>query len=164
MRVLKLALLTIVIFGTLILALSFLFPSRVRISRAINIGAPKEVVNKHVRDLRKWPAWNEMINQQELTTRNSTDSIFSSDQMTVRLVSASPDAIITNWTRGQNQTIHSGINLMTGGDSTIVQWYFDFKLKWYPWEKFGSIIFDKQLGPGMEASLGNLKKFIEDKQ
>lgn len=152
-----------VIFGTLILALSLLFPSRVRISRAINIGAPKELVSSYVRDLRQWPTWNEMINQQELTTRKSTDSIFSSDQMIVRLVFASPDTIITSWTRRRNETINSGINLMTGGDSTIVQWYFDFKLKWYPWEKFGSIIFDKQLGPSMEASLGNLKKFMESK-
>ena len=163
MRVLKLAVLTIVIFGGLILALSLLFPSQVRISRAINIGAPKIVVSNHVQDLRQWSSWNEMINKQSLTTIKSTDSIFSSDQMTVKLVPASPDTIITNWTRGKNETITSGINVMTGGDSTIVQWYFDFKLKWYPWEKFGSIIFDKQLGPSMEASLSNLKKFIENK-
>jgi hypothetical protein len=35
-------------------------------------------------------------------------------------------------------------------------------LKWYPWEKFASIIFDRQLGPYMERSLGNLKKLAED--
>src|SRR5688572_20606541 len=115
MRVLKLAVLTVVIFGTLILALSLLFPSSVRISRAINIGAPKDTISSQVRDLRNWSSWDDMINHEELTTRNSTDSIFSSDQMTVRLVSASPDTIITSWTRGNNETVHSGINLMTAG-------------------------------------------------
>jgi hypothetical protein len=43
----------------------------------------------------------------------------------------------------------------------VLQWYFDIKLRWYPWEKFGSIVFDKQLGPPMEKSLGNLKKLLE---
>jgi hypothetical protein len=42
-------------------------------------------------------------------------------------------------------------------DTTVVQWYFDFRLKWYPWEKFGSIVFDQQLGPSMESSLENLR-------
>jgi hypothetical protein len=39
-----------------------------------------------------------------------------------------------------------------------VQWYFDFEVNWYPWEKFGSILFDRQLGPSMERSLETLKK------
>ena len=53
-------------------------------------------------------------------------------------------------------------NDMSSGtiDITIVQWYFDFRLRWYPWEKFGSITFDKQFGTSMESSLNNLKKVI----
>jgi hypothetical protein len=42
-----------------------------------------------------------------------------------------------------------------------VQWYFDFVFRWYPWEKFSSIVYDKQLGPAMEKSLNNLKDLIE---
>jgi hypothetical protein len=34
-------------------------------------------------------------------------------------------------------------------------------LNWTPWEKFGSITFDKQFGTPMEASLNNLKKLME---
>ena len=45
--------------------------------------------------------------------------------------------------------------------STTVQWYFDFHLKWYPWQKFQSIVYDKQLGPEMEASLENLRRIVQ---
>lgn len=164
MRLLKLFFLSILIFGLLILALSLLFPSSVRISRAINIGASKEHVQHQLSDLEQWKSWNVMLTQEDLTNVSAADSFFSSDQMKVTLVSATPDSVLTSWTRNKNQTIKSGFTLMTAADSTIVQWYFDFKLKWYPWEKFGSIIFDKQLGPSMESSLTNFKKFMENKR
>ena len=105
-----------------------------------------------------------MTNQEELTNKKFSDSSFTSDQMNISLISASPDTVLTRWVRNSKETINSGFTLMAAADSTIVQWYFDFKLKWYPWEKFGSIIFDKQLGPPMEASLTNFKKFMENNQ
>lgn len=52
-------------------------------------------------------------------------------------------------------------HLIPAGSVTVVQWYFDFTFKWYPWEKFSSIIYDKQLGPQMEQSLLNLKRLLE---
>ena len=79
----------------------------------------------------------------------------------VRLAAAGPDTITTNWRQEGGGEIVSGFTLHTNGNTTVVQWYFDFRLKWYPWEKFGSIIFDKQLGPPMEQSLGELKKKLE---
>lgn len=164
MRILKLLFLSIVVFGILILALSLLFPSSVRISRAINIGAQKEKVKQGLSDLKQWKHWNEMTNKEELTNKKFSDSFFSSDQMEVSLVSATGDAVITSWKRYQKERINSGFNLITASDSTIVQWYFDFKLNWYPWEKFGSIIFDKQLGPPMERSLTNFKSLMEENQ
>jgi hypothetical protein len=164
MRLLKLLLISIVVFGLLILGLSLLFPSQVRISRAIDIDVTKEKILNGVGNLQQWQYWNDMTAKEELTNKRFSDSLFSSDQMLVKLISASPEAVITNWNRNQNESITSGFQLIGGENSTTVQWYFDFKLKWYPWEKFGSIIFDKQLGPPMESSLTNLKKFMENKQ
>jgi hypothetical protein len=164
MRLLKLLFISIVVFGLLILGLSLLFPSNVRISRAIDIGVKKEEIMNDVANLQQWQYWNDMTAKEELTNKRFSDSLFSSDQMRVKLISASPEAIITSWNRNQNESITSGFRLIDGENSTTVQWYFDFKLKWYPWEKFGSIIFDKQLGPPMETSLTNLKKFMENKQ
>lgn len=164
MRILKLILISIVVFGGLIMAFSLLFPPSVRISRAINIGVSKEKVQHDLSNLAKWRYWNKMTNNEELTNEKFSDSSFSSDQMKISLVSASQNSVITRWNRHQNESINSGFNLISSADSTIVQWYFDFQLNWYPWEKFGSIIFDKQLGPPMESSLSNFKKFMENRE
>ena len=164
MRLLKLFGVSILIFGILILGLSVLFPSHVRISRAINIGAPMQKVQQELGDIRKWQYWNDMTTQKDLTNKKFFDSSFASDQMRVKLISVSPDRVLTRWNRNENEAINSGFQLVRAEDSTVVQWYFDFRLKWYPWEKFGSIIFDKQLGPPMESSLTRLKKFIENNQ
>ena len=164
MRLFKLLSISIVIFGVFILGFSALFPSSVRISRAINIGAPMQKVQQGLGDLQKWQYWNDMTTKEDLTNKKFSDSSFASDQMKVKLVSVSPDLVLTRWNRNENEAINSGFQLVGAADSTVVQWYFDFKLKWYPWEKFGSIIFDKQLGPPMESSLTRLKKFIENNQ
>jgi hypothetical protein len=36
-----------------------------------------------------------------------------------------------------------------------------FKLRWYPWEKFASLLFEKQYGTQMEAGLNKLKAYLE---
>lgn len=163
MRVLKLFLISILAFSLLIVLLSLLFPSTVRISRAINIGASASEVSPELNNLERWKSWNEMISLEGLDNQKISNSFFSSDQMTIAVVSATPDSVITVWKRQDAVPVKSGLMVIPSSDSTTVQWYFDFKLDWYPWEKFGSIIFDKQLGPPMERSLANLKKIIENK-
>ena len=46
-------------------------------------------------------------------------------------------------------------------DSLTLQWYMDFHLGWYPWEKFRSLLFEKLYGSGMEQGLTNLKVLVE---
>jgi len=37
----------------------------------------------------------------------------------------------------------------------------DFHLKWYPWEKFSSMLLENRYGPMMEQGLAKLKKVVE---
>jgi hypothetical protein len=37
----------------------------------------------------------------------------------------------------------------------------DFRLRWYPWEKFSSLLLEKRYGPMLENGLDNLKKLME---
>ena len=48
-------------------------------------------------------------------------------------------------------------------NTTTIQWYMNFKLRWYPWEKFSSLLLEKRYGPMMEKGLSVLKKFAEKK-
>ena len=44
---------------------------------------------------------------------------------------------------------------------TQLTWNVNTTMKWYPWEKFSSIVSDKILSPFMEQSLDNLKVAVE---
>jgi hypothetical protein len=44
------------------------------------------------------------------------------------------------------------------GDSVTLQWFMDFRLRWYPWEKFRSLFYENIYGVQMEQGLGNLKE------
>jgi hypothetical protein len=62
-----------------------------------------------------------------------------------------------------NKKIPMGWLLATGANSNsvTVQWYMDFHLRWYPWEKFSSFLFEKIYHPQLQQGLENLKKFVE---
>jgi hypothetical protein len=40
----------------------------------------------------------------------------------------------------------------------------DFKLRWYPWEKFKSLFFENIYGAHLERGLGNLKELSEGRR
>jgi hypothetical protein len=143
MRVIKLAVISAIALFAILYLMSLMIPSNVRISRAINIEGPASRVYPLVMDTSKWHQWNEMKNP----------------QINVAILSKESNQINTRWTHN-NRSINSAINIHTIGEITVVQWYFDFRLNWYPWEKFGSITFEKQFGPPMEKSLTNLKTVV----
>jgi hypothetical protein len=163
MRVIKLGIISVVIFGILIYLFSLIIPNQVRISRAINIAVAKDTLAGFISDMRTWEHWNEMVTAQDSSRGKYEAGGYTGMKLRINLVSANHDSIITSWQHGTSESISSGFNLVQSlSDTTVAQWYFDFKLKWYPWEKFGSMIFDQQLGPAMEKSLRNLKETMEN--
>lgn len=162
MRIIKLGIISLVVFGIIIYLFSLLIPSKVRISRAMNIAASKDSISKHIADIRTWQYWNDMVIQQDSGRGKFETGLYSNEKLSVKLLSANPDSLRTSWKHAGSEPVLSGFNLVQSlSDTTVAQWYFDFELKWYPWEKFGSIVFDQQLGPAMEKSLQNLKTSLE---
>lgn len=162
MRLVKLGMISLVAFALLVFGLSVLIPSHVRISRAINVAAPKAQVQQQLVHMQHWQQWNVMVNNEVLTNKHFGDSAFTADQLQVNLAGVWPDSVHLRWNQGKN-IIAGGFNLYESGDTTAVQWYFDFYLEWYPWKKLGSLVFDKQLGPSMEQSLSNLQNIMGKK-
>lgn len=161
MKILKLAIISIVILFLVILCLSLLIPSHIRITRATNVFVKRDSVYNTIANMKSWKQWNELVNKPELANGIATDSDFISDKLKVHIKFASLDSVITAWTQENGNIIHSGYVMIPAGDTTIVQWFFDFYPRWYPWEKLSTVVLDNQLGPAMEKSLGNLKKGIE---
>ena len=161
MRFVKLALISAVILSIVIYLFSLIIPSTIRISRAVNIAVPRDSLVKALADLRQWQHWNELTNNPDLTNKQVTENEFSSATLKVTKQAQVGDTLLTAWQQQNARVLTSGFIWMGTDGQLVLQWYFDIKLRWYPWEKFGSIVFDKQLGPPMEKSLANLKKLLE---
>jgi hypothetical protein len=161
MRYVKLAIISAVALFLVMYLFSLMIPSTIRISRAVNISVSKDSLRAKVMDLRQWRQWNELVNNPGLTNQQYTENGFSCDQLKVTRLLSTGDTVFTSWRQQNARVLASGFTWQGSGDQLVIQWYFDFKLHWYPWEKFSSIVFDKQLGPPMEKSLGNLKKLLE---
>ncbi|HMF70408.1 MAG TPA: hypothetical protein VK616_02980 [Flavitalea sp.] len=163
MRLIKLGIISLIVFSIIIFVFSLFIPSHVRISRAINIAVPKSTLSVYIADIRNWRDWNAIVNEQDSSTGKFEKISYTGNKLSIKLLSSTVDSVRTIWKQGDSDPVISGFNLVQSlSDTTVAQWYFDFRLNWYPWEKFGSIIFDQQLGPSMEKSLNNLKSTLEN--
>lgn len=158
MRLIKLGIISIFGISIVITLMSLLIPSTARVSRAITIEAPIDSVRYRVQELDQWKSWNLLVQHDQQTDLTYTKGSVKSNEMEVRFLSADSGAIYTEWKQKDQEPVRSAFTITASGDATVLQWYFDFKVKWYPWEKFGSIIFDRQMGPPMERSLDKLRK------
>jgi hypothetical protein len=88
--------------------------------------------------------------------------ISDSSQQYIRITEKKKDEVITELMSGSKKII-SGWKVISYAQpgSTTLQWYMDFKLRWYPWEKFSSLLFEKSYGLKMEQGLNNIKKLVE---
>lgn len=161
MKYIKLALISFVLLFLLMVIITAFIPSQVRISRAININSEIEAIHPHINDLQQWSSWNEFVSDSALKNPVFSEQMIVDGGLKITRVSSENNHIITQWDRNGKQVV-AGFNLIDGGNGiTVLQFYFDIKLKWYPWEKISSIVFDKQLGPLMDKSLNNLKIEME---
>jgi len=168
MRFVKLFLLGAVALLVVMTAFSFLFPSHLRIGRTINIAASREKVYAAVGDLQSWQQWNEFVRSTPLTGKfvstpsSGVGAVLRSDQLLITVTASGPDSVRLDWKQPKGKNFTEAYNLVRiHPDSLTVQWWFDFHFRWYPWEKLGILVYDKKLGPVMEESLDELKRYVE---
>lgn len=170
MRIIRLLLISAAFLFLAVTAISLLIPSDVRISRALNTEADENAVWRFVDDMRVWPKWNPFFPE------TMTDSFSYHDASGSRPAGMSIDGTEITWLEkkpGERiaildkkgfRSIRSGWKCIThtASDSVTIQWYMDFRLRWYPWEKFASLMFEKSYGSRMEQGLAALKKLAEE--
>ena len=85
-----------------------------------------------------------------------------SKQQYIKITEKKEDEITAVYTL-PNKKIQTGWQIATTPDSSsvTVQWYMDFHLRWYPWEKFTSFVFERIYNPQLQKGLDNLKTFLE---
>lgn len=164
MRLVKLAIISIIFFSLLITGISLFFPSHIRISKAIDISTSKDSLMSQIADAAKWKNWYPGADTSTpffvegkikgITTKNREDLV---------ITAINDSAVLTASMGTHSKKGGSGWNIFPGRNpnSFTVQWYMDFHLRWYPWEKFSSLLLEKRYGPMMEEGLARLKTLLE---
>jgi len=162
MKYVKLLLISVVVFFLIVTGFSLFIPSHVRISRATNIAPDGDSVLQRICDLDKWKTWHP-----QLATVALKDAVYANDRVikatangTRLSVLKCSGAEVTVQMQKGNQPINNNWILIKHGttDSLTLQNFIEFDFKWYPWEKFSSLMLEGSYGPVMEQGLANLKK------
>ena len=169
MRIIKLGLISVIFLFLLITFISFLIPSHIRISKAINIRADKDFILMQIRDASKWKNWYPGLDSTKpFYEKGEMKGVIFDDndplhpvylaitgeaenEITAQFISRKMNPVINGW-----RTISLAKN-----DSVVLQWYMDFHLRWYPWEKFSSLLLEKSYGTKMEQGLNSLKRLVQ---
>jgi hypothetical protein len=161
MKFIRLLLVSVVLLFIVVGLVGALFPSHVLVSRAIDIQSSKATIIHYTNNITHWHTWMEGLESANVI---NTDSMHASIAGTKIVITKITDTtVISSWTNQSGNIQISTIRFIedTVHKRTIAQWQFEQDLTWYPWEKLGSIMNDKILGPMMEKNLNNLKLTVE---
>ena len=165
MKYLKLAFISFLFLFIVVTGISLFIPSRIRISKAVNLAAANNSVMSLISDPAAWKSWYPGLDSAEqLSGTGGVIGYRIGQRATLLLTSKTSSEVNAEFSGGQMKpvlnvwktTVHPGV------DSLTLQWYMDFRLRWYPWEKFASLLLEKTYGPRMENGLATLKKHAEN--
>ena len=164
MRFIKLAIISVIFFALFITGLSLFFPSHVRISKAIDITANKDSLMNQVADAANWKKWYPGADTSDFFfIAGKIKGIISGNKQGLVIKEVNDSAVLASNAGPNSKRGESGWNIFPGHipNSFTVQWYMDFHLRWYPWEKFSSLLLEKRYGTMMEQGLTKLKALLE---
>jgi len=157
MKLIKLGFFSAVILFALVTCIGLLFPSKVIVSRAVDVSQTPDSIYVYVKDLQGWKQWVDGLQHQNLSSSTETKIGFS----TIKILSSKPTEITGKWIERNGDVQKTTINLISSQNKTVIHWQFEQDLKWYPWQRFGSMVNDKVIGSMMEKNLNNLVKLVE---
>lgn len=168
MRFVKLAILSFVILFVVITAISLFIPSHIRISKAVNLRGERDSIMALIKYPARWKSWYPGIDTAKLMYEEGaakgvilddrgSEPVYlaihtiDTDEVTAQFVIPNMRPVVNGW-----KVISYPTN-----DSTTLQWYMDFHLRWYPWEKFRSLLLEGSYGAKMERGLSNFRKVVQ---
>ena len=158
MRLIKLAFISFIVFFGIITAMSLLIPSHIRISKAVSISRTDSVFYL-INNVDQWPRWHPAFQGLDAGTA------LQASHIAVASVQKNDSLVSMSWQQAGKTPVLNTWELHRFGetDSVALQWYMDFHLKWYPWQKFNSLLYEKTYGTMMEQGLNNIKRILQQK-
>lgn len=167
MKFIKLGIISIIVLFLILTTLGLLLPSTVRVTRNINIHTPFDTLHNYASDIKNWPLWMEGIDKNTMkftsSSTNENDVVATIGKLKITLTKNTKDTVESIWqTSGKSkQRCVFELSDDTTNNTINLNWYFEQKPNWYPWERLPTLANDKILGPFMEHSLDKLKGLTE---
>lgn len=166
MRRVKLFFIAVVMLIGFLCLITVFLPSKIRVSKWVNINANENAVAMQINDFNNWKNWYPGFQNKEVTVNISeqdnkpfaTLTNKNQKKISLSLLESSPENIIilVSEEKGNSKT-YEFILSPNGIGKTQLTWNVNMQLGWYPWRKFAGIFLDKVTGPQYEAALQNLK-------
>jgi hypothetical protein len=167
MKLLKLIIASILFIAIVVTIISLFIPSDVRVSKTIQINASEQAVVTQISNPGNWRNWYPGADSSKFYYENGVIKgllLNEAKGQSIVLTGKKDDEVTAAYVL-PNKKIPTGWEWIpaTDSNSVTVQWYIDFHLRWYPWEKFTSFMFEKVYNPQLKQGLENLKQLLEKK-
>jgi hypothetical protein len=158
MKLIRFALISVLLIGLLITAVSSLFPSVVITSRAVEVNATKLQIQHCVSDLAAWKGWMSDWKDQSVVVEGRTAKVGT---QSIQMISSTDSTVHLNWVAMGQAPYKVQIEWLPLKEGTyVIHWSFEQHVNWYPWEKFQTLLNEKVLGAKMEEELQHLTACI----
>ncbi|XVJ64785.1 MAG: hypothetical protein HEQ40_00925 [Lacibacter sp.] len=179
MRLVKMFLFVITGLAIMLTMIGLVIPSSVKISRGIIVDADSVKVYQQLSDVKEWGQWMPWVTADEgalvqtSPVTNAPGTFFKwnglnkNNSGTITLLSLSPNLITTKYELKEMNDSEGGFRIRTLPNNLSqceVQWFMEYKLKWYPWERFYGIFLDHIIGSSFDKGLQELKNYLEKNQ
>jgi Polyketide cyclase / dehydrase and lipid transport len=176
MRFIKMFLFVLTGLAAVLTLIGLIIPSSVKLSRGTIVNADSIIVYQQLSDVKDWGKWMPWVTVDEgalvqtSPVTNEPGAFFKwkglnlKNNGTITLLSLSPNLITTKYElQGMNDS-EGGFRIRSLPNNLSqceVQWFMEYKLKWYPWERFYGIFIDHIIGPSLDKGLEELKNHLE---
>jgi len=162
MRLIKLGLISILVLFILATLMGLLLPSKVIVSRTTDIHAPADSIFGYLKDMRLWKQWIDGMDHPGVIISSPVSADLAGTKVDITYADSLQVSAI--WKGRNTATQYSTQKIIQQEQVCIVNWQFEQHIKWYPWERLGSMMNDKIIGTMMEKDLANLKAIFEGKK
>ncbi len=160
MRQIRFFLISVLVLSLLLFGIGMLMPSRVVVSRAIDLPVARTKVLPLLQNIQQWPLWMQGLDSSTVLMVN--DSTYQLGKLRVNWITRNDTMQLSEW-HPENGTVQiSTMQLISipAGQGCTVQWQFEQAVGWWPWERLGSMMNEKIMGPQLQTNLQRLSDYL----
>jgi len=130
----------------------------------MNMDSEPDSLWQVVDNFKTWDQWNTILPDLSMQNPEYSGHYLRTEKIKVSWQRKQPGLQVAKIERKNGKPLLTGWKAAKDNrtDSLRVQWYIDIHLRWYPWEKFAGMLYEKSYGDKLEDGLKKLKQILEE--